>query len=382
MKTWPFAVFGVACLAMAGCRAAPAVALLEQENRDLEMQIYELADMVEACRRENARLHARLERDRRDGEPAGVDAPRESPETLRELDVPGLEFPDAYDDVPSPDVEVPSAGMSGEEFLERFSGERSAHSPDELPAPPEVGALDQSPSPGPALAKQGSWPTTDDATPCRAESSEVAAITLDERLTGGYDADRRVGHEGIITVIEPRDADGRLVPAAAPVAVVVLDPALPGEAARVARWDLTAEEVAEQYRKTPLSEGIHLELVWPRSQPIHRRLHLFVRYVTDDGRNLEADRDIEIDVPLLEAQRPSRAPHAQSMREPAAPAAGAPAADWQRRRSPPTEHSSSDPPRTALAPAETRPRDAPSEPARPETRPSQRRPPVWSPDRP
>ncbi|HUT94966.1 MAG TPA: hypothetical protein VMY37_36245 [Thermoguttaceae bacterium] len=378
MKSWPFAIFCVAGLAMAGCRAAPpAVALLEQENRELETRLYELADLVEDSRQENERLEERLKRDERDGGPPGLDSKDDAPEPLLDpaLPEPDLDLPG---DLQSPKVEMPSAAISGGEFLEKLSG-RNTTMPDDdrLPAPPDEEALDWATTPDASIGEQEGQPTTDDVVPCQADNTQVAAITLCDRLTGGYDLDRRAGHEGIIAVIEPRDADGRLVPAAAPVSVVLLDPALPGDAARVARWELTAEEIAKRYRKTPLSEGIYLELVWPRALPIHSRLHMFVRYLTDDGRKLQGDRDIEIDVPALEARAPTPAVTAQSSRAP-----GRPTTEWQRRHAPATQLPSDEPIRTALVPRATSSPTTPSETSQSSSESSTRRRPAWSPDRP
>jgi len=394
MKSWPFAVLCVAGLAMAGCRAGPpGVALLEQENRQLESRLYELAGLMEDSRQENERLRRRLNRYDRDGALPGADSKDDAAEPLLEPAPPAPDF-DLPGGLQSPKVEMPSAAISGGEFLQKLSG-RGTAGPDaqlpaasdtRLPAPPNEEALDGSTIPdAPVGAPEVGAP--EDVVACEADNTQVAAITLNDRLTGGYDLDRRAGHEGIITVIEPRDGDGRLVPAAAPVSVALLDPALPGDSARVARWDLTADEIAQRYRKTPLSEGIHLELVWPRALPIHSRLHLFVRYVTDDGRKLQGDREIEIDVPTLEAQRPAPAASAQSSREAAPPSAA-----WQPREAPATEAPATqsptdEPTRTAMVPSSTgapaaSTEQAPSwsESSTPDS--SARRRPTWSPDRP
>ena len=77
------------------------------------------------------------------------------------------------------------------------------------------------------------------------------------------------------------------------MSVVVLDPAFEGEAARVARWDFTAAETAAMFRRTGTESAIHLTMAWPGDPPAHGKLHLFVRYVTADGRKLggrSADR--------------------------------------------------------------------------------------------
>ena len=40
--------------------------------------------------------------------------------------------------------------------------------------------------------------------------------------------------------------------------------------------------------------AIHLTMAWPGDPPAHHKLHLFVRYVTADGRKLQADQPIEV----------------------------------------------------------------------------------------
>ena len=96
-----------------------------------------------------------------------------------------------------------------------------------------------------------------------------------------------------MVVIEPRDARGRLVDAPADIQVVVLDPERRGPEPRVARWDITAAEAAARLGD-PSEPGIHLNLPWPDRPPTHSKLRLFVRYLTSDGRKLEANRFVEV----------------------------------------------------------------------------------------
>jgi hypothetical protein len=123
----------------------------------------------------------------------------------------------------------------------------------------------------------------------------------------------------------------------------------------VARWDFTAEEVARRCRQPPHAEGIRLEMVWPGPPPVHDRLHLFVRYVTGDGRKLQTDRPIAVDVPGLEAQGPMPDELSDPMPESSQAASG-----WQGRPAAVT-------PLPALEPP-------------PVSTPKRARP-VWSPDR-
>ena len=61
----------------------------------------------------------------------------------------------------------------------------------------------------------------------------------------------------------------------------------------MARWDVTAAKASARLGDGP-EHGIHLNLPWPDRPPAHSRLHLFVRYVTSDGRKLEADGLVEV----------------------------------------------------------------------------------------
>ena len=129
-----------------------------------------------------------------------------------------------------------------------------------------------------------------------ADNSLVRQITFNQNLTGGYVAEENPAEQGLLVVLEPRDGQGRLLAAPTDVQVAVLDPKLPGPEARVARWNLTAFETAAQLHGGPDS-GIHLTLPWQNNRPKHAKLHLFVRYLTGDGRKVEADQPIEVVLP-------------------------------------------------------------------------------------
>jgi len=102
-------------------------------------------------------------------------------------------------------------------------------------------------------------------------------------------------------VVEPLDADGELIEVPGDLSVVVLDPAQQGEASRVARWDFTAAEAAKHLQRTPMGDGLHFTMRWPHSPPVNRTLQLYVKYTTPDGRQLQAEKQIEIDPPAIVA---------------------------------------------------------------------------------
>jgi hypothetical protein len=120
----------------------------------------------------------------------------------------------------------------------------------------------------------------------------VAQITLHPALTGGIGSGVRASDEGLLVVVEPRDFGGNIVNAPGNISVALLDPALSGEQARLARWDFAAAETQGMIR-TGSQQGIHLRLPWV-STPAHDRLKVFVRYTTRDGRKLQAERLIAV----------------------------------------------------------------------------------------
>ena len=79
------------------------------------------------------------------------------------------------------------------------------------------------------------------------------------------------------------------------LSIVVVDPALEGRAARIARWDFEADELAGHIRRNRDGGSLQFELPWP-TQPQHNDLRVFARFTTYDGRRLEAN--LPIDVPL------------------------------------------------------------------------------------
>jgi len=131
----------------------------------------------------------------------------------------------------------------------------------------------------------------------------VELIRLNPRLTGGLDLDAKPGDDGISVLVEPRNRSGDFVAEAACVSVVLMDPTKSDDTARVARWDLDAQAATRLLHTAPPDRGLLLRLPWPDCPPENKRLHLFVRYLTADGRKIEADREIEINAKDLVADR-------------------------------------------------------------------------------
>jgi hypothetical protein len=372
MKPWQFIVVVLALSVIAGCRSDPAIPILERELRHKEDEIYRLRAMVD----EMQDCPAYSERDARPSRPANAESGEsrrhrgapdagKSPmvelpgqptlEVPKELHVPAGASPLDAPEVPK-GIEGPSQplGPPKPDLNRRSSARPMPSERDEMDGP----ALDQ--EMGEARSRPGRITLASrggSATPFKpsGDSRRVAGIALNRAMTGGISAEKGVGDQGVLVVVEPRDRAGRTIDAPAEMSVVVIDPALEGNAARVARWDFSAAETAGMFRRAGSAQAIHLATVWPAGPPAHNKLHLFVRYVTADGRKLQTDAPIEVALPGDKTARWNRN-------------------DRRPDRNPPPEPREDVPPPTARVPGPT-PHTAP-----PSDNAVSRRP-VWSPER-
>jgi hypothetical protein len=200
----------------------------------------------------------------------------------------GGEAPPALPPAPNlPDVQP------GQEFIPgspstpgKNSGGTSAK-----PAPAELH--------GPALTKADA--AAPPANPLRAADAsadklnpdtEVDRISLNPALTGALDRHGNATNELLSVVIDQRDSRDVRVVAPGDISIVVVDPALEGREAKIARWDFDSEEVARHVRRNRDGGSLQFELPWPKP-PEHSDLRLFVRFTAFDGRKLEANLPIE-----------------------------------------------------------------------------------------
>jgi len=259
----------------------------EQALAELEAVRGKTKDGGKPARRTRAAESERPLTEPDDGESReGSSVPREAPE------LPKIELPPGVEEgkrtSPSPGVMRPASAVKGESPV--VTAKKRPLSDDELAAA-IVSALDQ----------------------------RVESIHLNPRVTGGVDLDGQPGDDGICVLVEPRNRSGGFVPEAARVSIVLLDPAKTGEEARLARWDLDAEAVGKTLQTDSLDRGLLFRLPWQGALPERSRAHLFVRYVTADGRKVEADREIRVGRPDRVAQswtpRPTPVPEQPASRE-------------------------------------------------------------------
>jgi hypothetical protein len=372
MKTWQWSVVALACLAAAACRSDPNIPYLERDLRLQEDRIYQLKALreddeavLDSCRRENATLRKRLAEaeesprgSRPSSEPqaaprwsgpAGTPGPLVNPPAV-DLGAPTTEVPETFKPrartkpaersiAPDADSKAPPAKPATEAPRAKPTAEKPAaaapadeaamsgpalvpeaadEQPAEIPRTATFPVVAPGTVPVVAPAKTGLSPS---------DNKQVQKIVLNHLLTGGYNTSGRSGHDGVMVVIEPRNAAGEVLTAPGDLSVVVIDPAIEGEESRVARWDFTADEVAARFRKTIVANGIQLEMPWPADPPQNEDLHVFVRYTTSDGRKLQAEKPIKVKPPIEVVERGAAAARDRADKARAnAPAAAAEAA--------------------------------------------------------
>lgn len=270
---------------LAGCKTGPYV---NAHIETLNAEFRQLEDYVYSLEEENSRLQQELETAR--SAKQTTTNPRRSPRTpfIRPTeDPPGL-------DVPS--VEMPGAQGSSDPANSppRRSNRPTIDPPADMDLVPPTVEL---PIPGDELPKPAAPGAAKPTTPeplksIKPADTKVTHLFLNPVLTGSTDLDGQPGDDGLSVVIEPRSADDQLVPQSGEVSIVILDPTKAGDAARVARWDFAAAEVQQKLSAASAAPGIRLQMPWPATPPTSDKLHLFVRYETDDGRRLQTDREI------------------------------------------------------------------------------------------
>ena len=275
------------CSTLFGCRRDPYVDvyfdMLNTEKRLLEDRLFEAEYNYEralrelqACRTKSAPSRARETRDEDDRRAPPIEAP----------DLPEIELPPGFS---SSDVRWSDrrARPVGTGVAPRFS--------DQFSDPSDQGEIVRSgrdrADPAPPA---GTRPPAD---------QRVVAIDLNARRTGGIELDGMPGDDGISVLIEPRNAAGQFVAKSAAISIVLLDPLQRDEQARFARWDFDLSAAQRMMQTQGSDRGLHVQVPWTDAPPTTDRLHLFVRYSTEDGRVLESDREIVLRLPGLVADR-------------------------------------------------------------------------------
>lgn len=281
-----------------GCKTDVHSQLLERELRLQEDQIYCLQDKLEnKCYQldqlndENASLRRQL--GIVDNDPAGMSPgptssrPARGPTPAEPLLVPpAVELPSISggDDGPS---FSPPAARSGSP---RARGE-TLPNPGGI-APPTLEGVP--PLPQESGSRGAGRPIRQlSFSESVAGEGTLTHLVINRTKTLCYDADGDGISEGLTLVVEPRDADERLVAVAGDLAVTVYEPphnaqqTVPGQP--LASWAIPAAEAMRHFRRTSRARGLHFVLPWPAAAPHSRQVRVVTQLTRFDGSQLEAE---------------------------------------------------------------------------------------------
>lgn len=321
----------------AGCRAQPYV---QAHIETLNAEYRQLEDYIYALEEENARLRAELEaaqsrRTTGPGSPArGLFRQRPGTPPSSGGDRKSFSGDDGSGDLELPKIEIPASSTHPaaakdrsiaastsweEEFGEAGvavarhpsapTGSAHSHEPFEdtpprirIPYTPDQGDPSAG-TPAPVAAVESNLITSQKTSEREAGSirnlsgskGRPARIVLDPQHSRGADWDGRPGDDGLQLVIQGRTSDSAEAAVEGKLAIVVLDPARQGPAARLARWDFDRAATAHLVAASPASVGgLKLELPWPGEPPASNRLVVFVRLELEDGQRLETHRELYV----------------------------------------------------------------------------------------
>ncbi|MGA2259736.1 MAG: hypothetical protein ABSG53_34090 [Thermoguttaceae bacterium] len=289
MKVWQIFVLSLLGLALAGCHSDPEVAYLQRDNLRKEREIERLRNQIEDMQETGScgvPAQPGMLRDVRPGELPPEPGTTENRRSGQASTRPAPPF------TPSGRNSEPELSVPGRLNISPGMEVKPGEVPERMRVPGESRPPQETLPHGSPAGGSSLWSLPDGQPSARVlalpDNSSVAQITLHPALTGGIGTSSRPSDEGLLVVVEPRDFGGNIVNAPGNISVALLDPALTGEQARLARWDFAAAETQGMIR-TGSQPGIHLRLPWV-STPPHDRLKVFVRYTTRDGRKLQAER--------------------------------------------------------------------------------------------
>ncbi len=198
-------------------------------------------------------------------------------------------------------------------------------SPVQLLPPPTLGALEvelgRIPKTASGRRRSGSENQTNAAVPgnavsqasysensstSRAIPTEETAQPLDQRMTEitfvrpfsiALDLDGQAGDDAVRLVLQPRNAAGEFLDLPAELMVSIIDPAIQDASGRIGIWKYNPQQVAEAMRKQGNAKGIHLDISLEGKVPAGKKVMVFVRYQTADGRRVENSHEYILAAP-------------------------------------------------------------------------------------
>ena len=129
--------------------------------------------------------------------------------------------------------------------------------------------------------------------------SDLTHLVINHEKTVCYDADGDGVPEGVTLVVEPRDADERLVTTAGDIYVAAYEPTAPAQQAGLGRqfaeWTIPAAKAHQHFRRTSRARGLHFVLPWPTTAPTTTPIRISVQLTQFDGSTIETEAIAKLD---------------------------------------------------------------------------------------
>jgi hypothetical protein len=129
-------------------------------------------------------------------------------------------------------------------------------------------------------------------------SSPITEVVINKTVSQGKNFDRLAGDDGIELLIQPKSASGAVIDEAGNLTINLIDSAASQGQRRIGQWTFLKEEAELFFAEDEFdNRGILLDLQWDKIIPTNKRLTVYVRFETPEGRIMETTSDIIIDPP-------------------------------------------------------------------------------------
>ena len=128
--------------------------------------------------------------------------------------------------------------------------------------------------------------------------SPITEVIINKSVSQGKNFNSLPGDDGIELLLQPKSANGSVVDEAGDLTVSLVDPSADQGDRQIGQWTFLKEEAQLFFAEDELdNRGILLSLKWDKIVPTNKRLTVYVRFETVDGRVMETTSDIFIDPP-------------------------------------------------------------------------------------
>ena len=111
--------------------------------------------------------------------------------------------------------------------------------------------------------------------------------------TGGRDDDGIPGDEGLQVVLVPKDEEGTAIKIPGRATVTAFEITKEGFKLPIGKWEVASDQLKKTWKSGLFGGGYTVPLQWDRA-PTTARIRVVVRFTLADGREYEADRDVNV----------------------------------------------------------------------------------------